>query len=53
MQAKALGTEIGRRPEVVTRWAARGAEERLEDVEFKEAYEGLDRGLAERASLQH
>jgi REP element-mobilizing transposase RayT len=53
MQAKALGNEIGRRPEVVTRWAARGAEERLEDVEFKEAYEGLDRGLAERASLQH
>ncbi len=48
VQAKALGELLGRRPENVTRWAARGARARQADEEFRQAYEELDRGLAEK-----
>ena len=50
LQAKALGDLLGRRPEVVTRWAARGAQERQANDEFRGAYDELDRALAARTS---
>ena len=46
VQAKSLGDVLGRRPEVVTRWAARGADLRQTDAEFRDAYDRLDRALA-------
>ena len=48
VQAKALGSLLGRRPEVVTRWAARGAQMRLEDDDFRTTYDNTDRRLSER-----
>ena len=49
VRAKALGELLGKRPENVTRWAARGAQARQADEEFRKAYEELDRGLVEIA----
>ena len=46
MRAKRLGDLLKRRPEVVTRWAARRAEMRQSDDSFAEDYEKLDRMLA-------
>ncbi len=44
----ALARLFGRRPEVVTRWAKRAGELRVEDADFREAYESLDGSLAKR-----
>jgi len=40
-----------RRPEVVTRWAARGAESRLDSESFRADYERLDRMMAKVGTL--
>jgi hypothetical protein len=48
IRAKELGELLGRRPEVVTRWAARGAELRQRDEGFTSEYEAIDRTLAGR-----
>ena len=50
VQAKGLGDQLGRRPEVVTRWAARGAERRQREGEFRTEYEELDREVAARVN---
>jgi hypothetical protein len=42
----ALAREVGRRPEVVSRWARRGAELRQTDPVFADTYDGLDAALA-------
>ena len=49
-----LSGVVGRRPELVTRWAYRGAEMRQESEQFSAAYEKLDRELAlwQRGSRQ-
>jgi len=47
IQAKQLGDLLGRRPEVVTRWAARGAALRQSDGDFNSEYENADRTLAD------
>lgn len=46
VRAKALGDLLGRRPEVVTRWAAQGADRRCRNEDFRKAYESLDQKLA-------
>jgi REP element-mobilizing transposase RayT len=46
IRAGALARVFGRRPEVVTRWAKRAGELRVEDADFREAYEHLDAWLA-------
>jgi hypothetical protein len=46
VRAKALGDLFGRRPEVVTRWVARGAERRQRDGKFLADYTELDKVLA-------
>ena len=52
VRAKTLGDLLKRRPEVVTRWAARGAEMRQSDNSFAEDYEKLDRRLAGQLNEQ-
>jgi hypothetical protein len=48
----ALAREVSRRPEVVSRWAHRGAELRQTDPAFADAYDALDAALAsETATL--
>ena len=47
-----LARLFGRRPEVVTRWARRAGELRVEDAGFRDAYESLDAALAARAKGQ-
>jgi len=51
VQAKDLGLLLGRRPEVVTRWAARGADSRLDSESFRADYERLDRMMAKAGTL--
>jgi REP element-mobilizing transposase RayT len=47
-----LAREVCRRPEVVSRWAQRGAELRQTDLAFADAYDALDAALAnETATL--
>jgi hypothetical protein len=41
-----VAREVSRRPEVVSRWARRGAELRQTDVAFADAYDALDAALA-------
>jgi REP element-mobilizing transposase RayT len=48
VRAGALGEVMGRRPEVVSRWAARAGEQRVTDPEFRTMYETLDAALAKR-----
>jgi len=43
--AAALAAVVGRRPEVVTRWAARAGELRVRDAAFRGRYEALDTAL--------
>jgi hypothetical protein len=45
-QAKKLGWLLGRRGDAVSRWVRRGAELRITDEAFREAYDELDRALA-------
>ena len=52
VQAKDLGGLLGRRPEVVTRWAARGAESRLDSESFRADYERLDRMMAKDKTVK-
>jgi REP element-mobilizing transposase RayT len=48
VRAGALGEVMGRRPEVVSRWATRAGELRVADPEFRTMYEALDAALAKR-----
>ena len=45
LNASALATVVGRRPDVVCRWAQRGVELRREDDQFEAAFERLDQEL--------
>ena len=47
-----LARVLGRRPEIVSRWAARAGELRGRDETFRRAYEELDAALAVAASTQ-
>jgi hypothetical protein len=44
---KAMAMYLGRKPSVVTAWIARSARERARNREFGDAFEALDRGLAQ------
>jgi REP element-mobilizing transposase RayT len=46
LAARSLAEVVGRLPEVVSRWASRGAKMRQESAEFRSEYERLDRALA-------
>jgi hypothetical protein len=46
IRAKELGNLLGRRPEVVSRWTARGAALRQTDHDFNSEYERLDEWVA-------
>ena len=46
MTARPLARLVGRLPEAVSRWGARGAEMRQESEEFRQAYDRLDGALA-------
>ena len=46
-----LGGLLGKHPDVVSRWARRGAERRSEDVEFSGAIDRFDRDLAATPSI--
>ena len=48
LRTGALARLFGRRADVVTRWAKRAGELRVEDAGFREAYETLDASLAKR-----
>ncbi len=50
IRAANLAEVVGRRPESVTRWAARAGELRLEDTSFHRRYEELDAGLVKVGS---
>jgi len=52
VQARDLGGLLGRRPEVVTRWAACGAEGRLDSESFRANHERLDRMMAKDKTVQ-
>jgi hypothetical protein len=47
----ALAREVSRRPEVVSRWARRGAELRQTDAAFADGYEALDAALARESAV--
>jgi len=51
IRAKELGELLGRRPEVVTRWAARGAGLRTTNDTFGSQYDRLDRFVARTEDL--
>ena len=46
IRAGDLGAVLGRRPDAITRWAARAGELRLRDDSFRARYEALDAALA-------
>jgi len=48
--SRQLARVVGKLPEVVSRWVARGTSRRGEDTAFRRAYEDLDRALQERLS---
>lgn len=46
VRAAKLAAVVGRRPEVISRWAARAGERRREDDAFRRRYESLDAALS-------